>query len=228
MVRLRIAVRILLALVIAAGAAGAVCQGRTVEYDEVPRPAGPRPERWAQPLSLPGCPNLHRVSDVLYRGAQPTAEGMKELRRLGIRTVVNLRSFGSDRDEIEGSGGGLGYEHIYMKAWHAEDHEVVRFLKIVADPARQPVFVHCQHGADRTGTMCAMYRIFLQGWSRDDATAEMRWGGYGFHEVWGNLLRYIRGLDVDSIRRQAGLQETRPSAPGTGLAPAAPAAFPAE
>ena len=156
---------------------------------------------WAQPLELPGLPNLHRVSDQLYRGAQPTAEGMRELQRLGIKTVVNLRSFHSDRDEIGNTS--LAYEHIYVKAWHPEEKEIVRFLQIVMDKERMPVFVHCRHGADRTGMMCALYRIVVQNWTKQEAIEEMSTGGFGFHSVWNDLIEYIRQLDVDKIKHRA-------------------------
>ena len=165
--------------------------------------SGTRPETWAQPVKLQGVPNLYRVSGDLYRGDQPSPEGMRNLKNLGIKTIINLRSFHSDRDEIGGTG--LAYEHIYMKAWHPEEKEVVRFLKIVTDPRRAPVLVHCQHGADRTGTVIAVYRIAVQGWSKAEAIREMTGGGFGFHQVWGNLPRWIQKLDIDSIRRQAGM-----------------------
>jgi len=162
-----------------------------------------RDPRWATPLERPGLPNLHRVSDDLYRGAQLTKEGAAELVKLGVKTVVNLRSFHSDSDEIGDLP--LKYEHIYMKAWHPEDEDVVKFLKIVTDRAKAPVFVHCMRGADRTGTVVAVYRIVLQGWSREDAIEEMRRGGYNFHEIWKGLPEYLRNLDVERIRREAGL-----------------------
>lgn len=163
-----------------------------------------RPENWAKPIEKEGVPNLHQVSDILYRSAQPSKEGMKNLKAMGVETIVNLRSFHSDRDEIGETD--LAYEHIYMKAWHPEEKEVVRFLQIVTDPKRQPVLVHCQHGADRTGTMSAMYRILIEGWSVDDAIKEMKEGGFGFHEVWVNLEPWIRGLDLDDIAKRAGIE----------------------
>lgn len=166
-----------------------------------------RPPQWAQPIVKPGLPNFHKVSDTLYRGAQPTREGMRQLQRLGIKTVVNLRSFHSDRDEIGELP--LRREHIYFKAWHAEDHEITRFLKIVTDTNNTPVFVHCQHGADRTGLMCAIYRTAVQGWSRDDALQEMTTGGFGYHAVWKNLVEYLRQLDIEKLRRDAGLPPRR-------------------
>lgn len=165
-----------------------------------------RPASWATPIQLKGVPNLHQVSDHLYRSAQPTAEGMKNLKMMGIATIVNLRSFHSDRDEIGNTG--LAYEHIYMKAWHPEEEDIVRFLQIVTNPKRTPVLVHCLHGADRTGTMSAIYRIAVQGWTKGEAIREMTEGGYGFHGVFGNLLSWIETLDIEKIKREAGINET--------------------
>jgi protein tyrosine/serine phosphatase len=160
-------------------------------------------KEWAQRLEVPGVVNLHKVSEELYRGAQPTKEGMLQLKELGIKTIVNLRSFHSDRGEIGDTG--LSYEHIYMKTWHAEDEEVVRFLKIVTDGDRTPAFVHCQRGADRTGTMCAIYRVAVQGWSKDEAIEEMTKGGFGFYSGWKNLINHIRELDIEKVKSKAGL-----------------------
>ena len=167
-----------------------------------------RPAHWAQPIEKTGVPNLHKVSDMLYRSAQPTAAGMRELKKMGVKTVVNLRSFHSDRDEIGDTT--LQYEHIYMKAHHPEDKELVRFLKIITNSNRAPVLVHCQHGADRTGTMSALYRIVVCGWSKDDAIEEMKKGGYGFHTIWGNLPKYIHKLDIADLRKKAGMPPLKP------------------
>ena len=160
-----------------------------------------RPAQWAQPVEgHPGLPNFHRVSDILYRGAQPDEEGFAELKRLGIKTVVNLRSLHSDRSECEEEG--LDYVKISAQAWDAEEEEVVDFLRIVADPERRPVFVHCQHGADRTGMMVAVYRLVEQGWSKEDAIREMTEGGFGYHTIWEGLIEYLRDLDVDALRQK--------------------------
>ena len=155
---------------------------------------------WAQKLYLPDLPNLHKVSDDLYRGAQPTAEGMKELEKLGIKTVVNLRSLHSDQDLMEDVN--LACEHIRMTTLDPDMDDIIRFLNIVTDSNSTPVFIHCQYGADRTGTMCAIYRIIIQGWSREEAVEEMTQGGFGFHTIWDNLADYIRELDIDEIQNR--------------------------
>ena len=149
-----------------------------------------RPEKWAAPMTCAGVPNLHKVSDKLYRSAQPTAEGMTNLVALGIKTVVNLRDNHSDSDEIGGLP--LKARRIEIFTANMKDKYVDEFLSIVDDTNAVPVLVHCQHGADRTGTMCAMYRILREGWMVGDAIDEMKKGGYGFHSIWVNLPRFIR------------------------------------
>lgn len=163
--------------------------------------AAPRPATWAKPLDLPGCPNLHQVGPTLYRGAQPTAEGLRHLRDdLGVKTIICLRAGHSDAKLIAGLG--LAYVPIRMRAWDAETEDIVAFLRVVTDPTRGPFFVHCQHGADRTGTCSAAYRIYVEGWDPAEAAREMTDGGYGFHSVWGNLLRYVQHLDRAKLQRQ--------------------------
>ncbi|UCG57389.1 MAG: tyrosine-protein phosphatase [Phycisphaerales bacterium] len=159
---------------------------------------------WAQPVELPGLPNLHKVSEDLYRGAQPTAEGMQQLKNLGVKTIINLRSLHSDRDEIGETK--LRYVHIRMTPLGAEDEDVIRFLRVIADANSTPAFVHCQRGADRTGLMCAIYRIVVQDWSKADAIEEMTNGGFGFYEGWENLIEYINDLNIAEIRREASLE----------------------
>lgn len=172
-------------------------------YDDSYSKTDRKKDNWAQSIKLDGVPNLHKVTENLYRSAQPSAKGIKELKKLGIKTVVNLRSFHSDKDEIGNIG--LIYEHIYMKAWHPENKEIIQFLRIVTDKNKTPVLVHCQHGADRTGTMCAIYRIIVCGWTKDGAIQEMIQGGFGFHGVWDNLIKYIKDLDVEKIKQQLKL-----------------------
>jgi protein tyrosine/serine phosphatase len=163
----------------------------------------PRPAEWATPLTEASLPNLHRVTPNLYRSAQPTAEGMRAAEKLGVKTVISLRGFHDDDDQVAGTA--LAEERISFKSWHPEDEDVVKFLKLVTDPAKQPVLVHCQHGADRTGMMCAIYRMAVESWTADAAVKEMVEGGYGFHPVWQDLIDYVRQVDVAKLRKAAGL-----------------------
>jgi protein tyrosine/serine phosphatase len=171
---------------------------------------GPRDPRWAVPLTLPGLANLHRVSTGLYRGAEPRKEGLDSLKKLGVRTVVSLRAFHSERQAVEGSG--LEYQRILNKWWHPEDEDMRRFLEIATDPTKQPVYVHCKLGADRTGVAVAVYRVCVEGWTRADALTEMVTGGYHFHPGLPSLENYVRNLDtkhVCSAARRGESESTR-------------------
>jgi protein tyrosine phosphatase (PTP) superfamily phosphohydrolase (DUF442 family) len=165
-----------------------------------------RPASWAVKIERPGLLNLHKVAYGLYRGAQPTADGIKELERLGIKTIINLRSSHSDRKIVSGSR--IAVETVPLKAWSdPTEDDVARFLRIVTDKNRQPVFVHCEHGADRTGTMCAVYRVVVQDWTKRQATDEMTNGDFGFHSIWSNLPKFVEDLDVEKAQTKAGLKK---------------------
>ena len=159
-----------------------------------------RPASWVQKLDRPGLPNLHKVNDGLYRGAQPTAEGIKELEKLGIKTIVNLRSSHTDKGILGKFA--IAVEPISTTPLTIREEDVVRFLRIVTDKRRQPVFVHCQYGADRTGVMCAAYRVIVDGWTKQQAIDEMTKGDFGFHSIWSNLPEFIEKLDVDKIKTE--------------------------
>lgn len=152
--------------------------------------------------SLPaGIEKFQKLDDNLYRGAQPGAKGFKELEKLGVRTVVNLRTGHSDEEALAGTS--LAYRNIGMNVWDIDEPDVIAFLKLVSDRSKGPFFVHCEHGVDRTGFMCAIYRIVVQGWSKEKALKERR--AFKPHLIWKNLERYIRKMDVHEIRRKARL-----------------------
>jgi protein tyrosine/serine phosphatase len=163
-----------------------------------PAVAMPRPAQWAEPIQLEGVPNLHRITPLLYRSEQPNALGMKNLEKLGIRTVINLRFFNDDVDEVKGTS--LRAVRTKILTWRIDDAHVVEVMRMLQNADEGPFLIHCQHGADRTGLMTAMYRILEQKWTPEDALKELTEGGYGYHSMWKNIPRYVRSVDVDKLR----------------------------
>ena len=160
---------------------------------------------WAQPIALAGVPKLHRVTEGFYRSAQPTADGFAALtRELGVRAVISLRAYHSDRGFTEPLD--LRYMRFPMHTWNIRRKHVVGALRSLRLAIKRgPVLLHCEHGADRTGLITALYRVVYQGWSKEAAIEEMRNGDFGFHAVWGNIPSYIRGVEVDALRREIGV-----------------------
>jgi protein-tyrosine phosphatase len=108
-----------------------------------------------------------------------------------------------------------------MRAEHIVTEDVVAALRVMTDPAAQPVLVHCKHGSDRTGVVVAAYRIVVQGWSKEDAIRELRDGGYGFHGIFFNIPEFLRDLDVAKVRQAVGVTapEASPVRPQVSPAP---------
>ena len=158
------------------------------------------PKHWAKKIPSKEIDGLHQVTPQLYRGPQPTAQGMQELAALGIRTVINLRT---DEDVDERRAKDTKLRCIWLPvSWNPlrppDDADVVRFLRLVTDPKQQPVYVHCRQGVDRTGLMIAAYRLVIRDWERDDALREMR--HFGFHSRYAVFERYLRNLDVAKMK----------------------------
>ncbi|HOG50393.1 MAG TPA: tyrosine-protein phosphatase [Lentisphaeria bacterium] len=161
-----------------------------------------RPAQWARPLSQPGLPNFHQVNDVLYRSAQPSAEGYAAAAKLGIKAVLRLRS-ASDKSEGNQwiNAAGLALHDVPMTAWNIGDDDVIQAMRILRHARRDgPFLVHCLHGADRTGLVCALYRVLFENWNREDAIAELTGGGFGFHPLFANIPHYVRTFDAEKIK----------------------------
>jgi len=144
--------------------------------------------------ALPGLANVGRVAPGVYRGAQPEAAGYATLKKMGIRTVINLRNSMSEKAVVEGAG----MRSIEVPMEMSRDGlraKVDRVVTLMADPANQPVFVHCRHGKDRTGIVVAAYRMKIEGWPLADAEAEME--TFGFNDIWINFKQFIRGYGRD-------------------------------
>ncbi len=160
--------------------------------------------------NLRGLENVGRVAEGIYRGAQPTAEGLNTLKTMGVKTVINLRHYHGSKEETWCRERGMEYVRIVTETSDApRDEDVRRFLEVVTDPKRQPVYFHCRYGKDRTGTMCALYRMAVEGWKLEEALLEM--DDFGFRRIWKDLRRYVtdfpqRHDPVWPIRRPAEKQ----------------------
>jgi tyrosine-protein phosphatase SIW14 len=159
-------------------------------------------------LDAHGVPNFHLVNDNLYRGGQPTPEGIKNLARIGIRTVVNLRAGNELEEEKLVEAAGMRYVQVPMNAFAAPtDEQIAKLLSVLDDVSAAPVFVHCQRGSDRTGTVIACYRIRHDHWDNRKALREARTSGMSWVEH--GMQQYI--LHFEAAAASAGSQITAPT-----------------
>ncbi len=147
------------------------------------------------------------IDEGIYRGPRPiTPSDWNELKDRGVRTILNLEygwyeawrnikygllkvlrqnleSFNVDmNDETERCiDHGIIPISMRLSDFNLETkHEVLSCLTVMKNRAYHPIYVHCLHGVDRTGIVCAAYRIEIQNWSVDKAIEEMK--QLGFHD----------------------------------------------
>lgn len=149
-----------------------------------------------RPIEAPGLSNAYQISPFLYRGAQPKPEGYKSLADMGIKAIISFRTKAPDTELINKLG--IKSYHIPIDTFKFNDEHARTFLKIISEQ-EGPVYIHCFHGSDRTGTMTALYRIVHQKWSREKALAEMRSKKFGFHKMFRNLVKYIKQVKLENI-----------------------------
>jgi protein tyrosine/serine phosphatase len=139
----------------------------------------------AEKLKIAGVPNAGKISEVLLRGAQPSPQGLVELKKLGVTTIVDLRGNRGPvaRERAQAESLGMRFVDIPMNGWSPPTNgQVAEFLKLFQQDGQQKIFVHCYFGSDRTGVMVAAYRMAEQNWTADEAVEEMY--SFGFHYHW--------------------------------------------
>ena len=165
-----------------------------------------RPAAWAQKVQqvVMGVPNLYRVTDTLYRSAQPDSEGFRNLQSLGIRAVLSMRQTVNDVPLAAETN--LTLARVPMKSRYVGEKngakvvQAMRDLRAGMQPG--PILIHCHHGADRTGVIVALWRILYENWTRQQAIDELIEGGYGFHPIWANIPRYLRRVNLSDLRER--------------------------
>jgi tyrosine-protein phosphatase SIW14 len=170
----------------------------------------------ASRLNGTGIPRFGQVSENLYRGGQPSAEGLQELQRMGVHVIVDLRGSPSRAERDAVAKLGMQYVSIPSHCPFPSDKPWERFLEVVRENRGEKIFVHCRLGDDRTGLAVATYRIAYEGWSAEEALREMKAFGFSgvHHLICPGMAEYVKGfpkrLKTDpAFREFDGKQESK-------------------
>ncbi len=150
---------------------------------------------YAEKLKFAGVPRFGKINDSLYRGAQPYAEGLQQLKNLGITTIIDLRGEDSgkiDWERKQAEALGIRFIHLPVSGWSTpSDEQIVQFFSMFHNNSSEKMFVHCRFGEDRTGVFIASYRIAFDHWSADQAMNEML--AFGFNRLWHpSMANFVR------------------------------------
>ena len=143
-------------------------------------------------VGLPGLSNVGVLDRdpafAVYRGAQPAERGYDSLKCLGVRTVINLRNHSEAAEIHEANMIGMHFPLSVLAI--VSTAKISGILAAINDPNNAPVFIHCAQGHDRTGIICAAYRIAHQDWELDEAIEEMQ--AYGYNDLWVPMMHSLR------------------------------------
>jgi len=154
-----------------------------------------RPSHWATPIDT--RINLYQMDSKLFRSALPNAEAVNQLKALGVDTVVN---FYQKTDASWIGRADLQEIHLPMRTRWFDDEDALDALRAVRKAQEKgPVLIHCKHGQNRTGLVAALYRMMYQGWSKEEALAEMRSFG-GSKKRMERAEEYLKDLDVSKLK----------------------------
>src|SRR4051812_16561999 len=138
-----------------------------------------------------GILNFAKVNEVLYRGAQPDEAGIEHLSRLGVKTIINLRMADDSwkEEEAKAVSHGILYTNVPFHGMGRPTDEQVKQVLGLIETLPSPVFIHCRHGCDRTGTIVACYRIKHDQWTLTKALTEAN--HYGLSVFERGMKRFI-------------------------------------
>jgi tyrosine-protein phosphatase SIW14 len=126
------------------------------------------------------------VDTGIFAGGRPKEAGVKILAGMGVKTVVDLESgwFISATDPVRAErrwveAAGLTFLQVPMHPLFTPTRpEIDQALALLTDSTRQPIYLHCNHGKDRTGMVIGFYRVKYQGWTPEQAYREMLKNGF--------------------------------------------------
>ncbi len=126
-----------------------------------------------------GVDNFGRVTPTFLRGGEVTADGLKNLYALGVRTIVDLRDDPEPEEAEVCRQLGMTYHSFPLTGHHAPDPATMQKVLDLITKADAPIYVHCSGGKHRAGTACAMYRMRVEGWTPERAWSEQQAYGFG-------------------------------------------------
>ena len=133
---------------------------------------------------------------ILYRSGQLTADQLTEaVKRYNLRTIINLQWPGEELRTERAACRRLGVDFVNLPMpgdGLGEEWQFREILKILDDPARRPVLVHCARGTCRTGAAVAFYRFERDGWTPDDVASELRRQTYHYGLLPGYIYAMMR------------------------------------
>ncbi|MGI3170665.1 tyrosine-protein phosphatase [Pseudooceanicola sp. C21-150M6] len=111
--------------------------------------------------------NFFPIADGVYRSNHPTRARFEKMKRMGIRSVLNLRGSGpnahyfAEKETCEALGLTLVSRNLHARKTASRD-EILGVIDAFRT-IEKPFVLHCKSGADRAGFASAIYLMVIEG-----------------------------------------------------------------
>lgn len=142
-----------------------------------------------------GILNFAKVTDNIYRGGQPTSDGWKYLKSIGVTNFVKLNLEHPNDLEAQALGivlNNCGIDFMDQLLGPVDHNTISNAISSIIPNT----YIHCEHGQDRTGLVVACYR-YGTGWTKQQSEDEMI--SMGFHKVLFGLWNFWNNYYIPDI-----------------------------
>ena len=125
---------------------------------------------------IAGISTFAQVESTIACGGSTTPDAIREIKRMGFKTVVNLRLASEPGALVDEEGAivrslGMTYVHLPFNIQTPDPKLVENFMAAVAGPVNTPAYVHCAAGG-RAAALWMIKRVKADGWTRAAALEE--------------------------------------------------------
>ena len=125
---------------------------------------------------IAGISTFAQIETTIACGGSTKPEAIQELKKMGFKSVINLRLASEEGALVEEEGAvvksvGLNYVHLPFNMQTPDPKLIDNFIAAVTLPANQPAYVHCAAGG-RAAALWMVKRVLADGWDEARALTE--------------------------------------------------------
>ena len=107
--------------------------------------------------------NFHKIDENMYRSNMPTPQRIKKYKKLGIKTIINLRGGKKDGgwflEKKACEQNGIELVNLVARSRAAPDKNMIFKANAVFNSIKYPALIHCKSGADRAGIIAFLFKV---------------------------------------------------------------------
>lgn len=151
--------------------------------------------------------NRHKLGTKAWRSAQPAPHDVAKMKRLGVKTIVNLRGeremSGSYWLEVEACRRhGIKLESCAVRSRAAPTAEELHAVRAMFERVEYPVLLHCKSGADRAGLVSVLYMHLVEGQPIEEAVKQLSLRFGHFKQADTGVLDHFFATYIEANQRE--------------------------